>query len=48
MKKVVVIDNLTETFKGSIVRSGLQKSSQIDARAFAKMGYDTHYVYAGI
>jgi len=47
MKKVVVIDNLTETFKGSIVRSGLQKSSKLDARAFAKMGYDTHYVYAG-
>ena len=48
MKKVVVIDNLTETFKGSIVRSGLQKSSKLDARAFAKMGYDTHYIYAGL
>lgn len=47
MKKVVVIDNLTETFKGSIVRSGLQKSSKLDARAFAKMGYDTHFVYCG-
>lgn len=48
MKKVVVIDNLTETFKGSIVRSGLQKSSKLDARAFAKEGYDTHYIYAGV
>ena len=48
MKKVIVIDNLTETFKGSIVRSGLQKSSKLDARAFAKMGYDTHYIYAGL
>lgn len=47
MKKVVVIDNLTETFKGSIVRSGLQKSSKLDARAFAKLGYDTHYIYCG-
>jgi len=47
MKKVVVIDNLTETFKGSIVRSGLQKSSKLDARAFAKMGYNTHFIYAG-
>ena len=48
MKKVVVIDNLTETFKGSIVRSGLQKSSKLDARAFDKMGYDTHFVYCGL
>jgi len=47
MKKIVVIDNLTETFKGSIVRSGLQKSSKLDARAFAKMGYNTHFIYCG-
>jgi hypothetical protein len=47
MKKVVVIDNLTETFNGSLVRSGLQKSSKLDARAFAKMGYDTHFIYCG-
>lgn len=44
--KVLVIDNLTETFKGSIVRSGLQKSSKLDARAFSKY-YDTTYMYCG-
>lgn len=44
--KVLVIDNLTETFKGSIVRSGLQKSSKLDARAFSKY-YETTYMYCG-
>lgn len=47
MTKVLVIDSLTETFRGPIVRSGLQKSSKLDARAFHKMGYDTTYVYCG-
>lgn len=48
MKKVVVIDSLTETFNGPIVRSGLQKSAKLDARAFAKMGYDTTFLYCGV
>ena len=45
--KIVVVDNLTETFEGSLVKSGLQKSSKLDARAFAALGYDTTYVYCG-
>jgi hypothetical protein len=48
MKKVIVLDNLTETFNGPIVRSGLQKSSKLDARAFHKMGYDTTFIYCGV
>ena len=39
--RIVIVDNLTETFKGEIVQSGLQKSSKLDARAFSAMGYDT-------
>ena len=46
-KSVLVIDNLTETFDGSVVRSGLQKSSKLDARAFSKLGYQTTYMYCG-
>jgi hypothetical protein len=45
--KIVIVDNLTETFKGEIVQSGLQKSSKLDARAFSAMGYDTTYIYCG-
>jgi hypothetical protein len=44
--KVLIIDNLTQTFEGSIVRSGLQKSSKLDAQAFSKF-YDTTYAYCG-
>ncbi len=47
MKKVLVIDNLTETFEGTTVKSGLQKSSKLDARAFSAMGYDTTFLYCG-
>lgn len=46
-KKVLIIDNLTETFSGSVVRSGLQKSSKLDARAFSSLGYDTTFLYCG-
>lgn len=46
-KKVLVIDSLTETFKGPVVKSGLQKSSKLDARAFHLMGYDTTFIYCG-
>lgn len=48
MKKVVIVDSLTETFNGSVVRSGLQKSATLDASAFAKMGYDTTFLYCGV
>ncbi len=34
-KHILVIDNLTESFHGDRVRSGLQKSSKLDARAFS-------------
>ena len=46
-KKVLIIDSLTETFNGPIVRSGLQKSSKLDARAFSLLGYDTTFLYCG-
>lgn len=45
--KITIIDNLTETFNGPIVRSGLQKSSKLDARAFSKLGFDTTYIFCG-
>ena len=45
--KILIIDNLTETFLGTEVKSGLQRSSKLDARAFAKLGYDTTYIFCG-
>ena len=45
--KILIIDNLTETFVGTEVKSGLQRSSKLDARAFAKLGYDTTYIFCG-
>lgn len=44
--KILIIDNLTETFDGEIVKSGLQKSSKLDAQAFS-LFYDTSYLYCG-
>lgn len=46
-KKVLIIDSLTETFDGPIVKSGLQKSSKLDARAFSLLGFDTTLLYCG-
>ena len=43
--RILIIDNLTETFVGTEVKSGLQRSSKLDARAFAKLGYDTTYIF---
>ena len=45
--KILIIDNLTETFLGTEVKSGLQRSSKLDAQAFAKLGYDTTYIFCG-
>ncbi len=45
--KILIIDNLTETFVGTEVKSGLQRSSKLDAQAFAKLGYDTTYIFCG-
>ena len=45
--RILIIDNLTETFVGTEVKSGLQRSSKLDARAFAKLGYDTTYIFCG-
>lgn len=46
-KKILIIDNLTETFVGTEIKSGLQRSSKLDAQAFAKLGYDTTYIFCG-
>ena len=32
---------------GTEVKSGLQRSSKLDAQAFAKLGYDTTYIFCG-
>ena len=45
--KILIIDNLTETFLGTEVKSGLQRSSKLDAQAFTKLGYDTTYIFCG-
>ena len=45
--RILIIDNLTETFVGTEVKSGLQRSSKLDAQAFAKLGYDTTYIFCG-
>ena len=45
--KILIIDNLTETFVGTEVKSGLQRSSKLDAQAFVKLGYDTTYIFCG-
>ena len=45
--KVLIIDNLTETFVGTEVKSGLQRSSKLDAQSFSKLGHDTTYVFCG-
>ena len=45
--KILIIDNLTETFVGTHFKSGLQKSSKLDAQAFAKLGHDTTYIFCG-
>lgn len=44
--KILIIDNLTQTFNGNIVRSGLQKSSLMDAKAFSTI-CDTTFAYCG-
>lgn len=44
--KILIIDTLTETYNGSIVRSGLQKSAVLDAQAFSK-NHDTTFMYCG-
>ena len=43
--KVLIIDNLTQTSE-NIVRSGLQKSSRLDAQAFS-MFHNTTLAYCG-
>ena len=45
--KILIIDNLTETFNGTLVKSGLQRSSKLDAQGFSKLGYDTTYIFCG-
>jgi len=45
-KKILILDSLTETFDGTVVKSGLQKSSKLDARSFSKF-YDTTFAYCG-
>lgn len=45
--KTLIIDNLTQTFDGTVVRSGLQRSSFLDATAFAEY-HDTTFAYCGI
>ena len=47
LEKILIIDNLTETFEGTQIKSGLQRSSKLDARAFCKLGYDTTYIFCG-
>ena len=45
--KILIIDNLTETFNGALVKSGLQRSSKLDAQGVSKLGYDTTYIFCG-
>ena len=45
-KKVLVIDNLTETFAGNMVRSGLQKSAKLDAQSIS-LFHDVTFAYCG-
>ena len=45
--RILIIDNLTETFNGALVKSGLQRSSKLDAQGFSKLGYDTTYIFCG-
>ena len=45
-RKVLVIDNLTETFNGSRVKSGLQKSAKLDAQAISQF-HDVSFAYCG-
>jgi len=44
--KILIIDTLTETYNGTMVRSGLQKSAVLDAQAFS-LRYDTTFMYCG-
>ncbi len=44
--KILIIDTLTETYDGTMVRSGLQKSAVLDAQAFS-INHDTTFMYCG-
>lgn len=44
--KILVIDTLTETHNGTMVRSGLQKSAVLDAQGLSDF-YDTTFMYCG-